>query len=43
MKTPMNNTSETVNTTAQMINQEGLGTVILALFIVVFLIYCDYY
>ena len=33
----MNNTSETVNTTAQMINQEGLGTVILALFIVVFL------
>lgn len=33
----MNNTTETVNTTAQMINQEGLGTVILALFIVVFL------
>ena len=33
----MNNTSEAVNTTAQMINQEGLGTVILALFIVVFL------
>ena len=34
----MNNTTETVNTTAQMINQEGLGTVILALFIVVFLV-----
>lgn len=33
----MNNTTESVNTTAQMINQEGLGTVILALFIVVFL------
>lgn len=35
--TSMNNTTESVNTTAQMINQEGLGTVILALFIVVFL------
>ena len=34
----MNNTTESVNTTAQMINQEGLGTVILALFIVVFLV-----
>ena len=33
----MNNITESVNTTAQMINQEGLGTVILALFIVVFL------
>lgn len=33
----MNTTTESVNTTAQMINQEGLGTVILALFIVVFL------
>ena len=37
INTSMNNTTETVNTTAQMINQEGLGTVILALFIVVFL------
>ena len=36
--TSMNNTTESVNTTAQMINQEGLGTVILALFIVVFLV-----
>ena len=39
IKTSMNNTTETVNTTAQMINQEGLGTVILALFIVVFAVY----